>query len=68
MTVLAALIAPAILGGVLWMMSRRAGPRPGPANNWRNEDYMSRESDGTWAEGSSYSKTQPTHSTGIRVS
>jgi hypothetical protein len=33
--------------------------RPGPDNNWRNEDYMAREEDGTFTEGSTYEKSRP---------
>ena len=56
----------AILGLALWAMihgSRRE--RPGPGNNWHNEDHLSREADGTWAEGSTYSRPKPRDSIGL---
>ena len=61
------LIAGGIVVGVaLWVVSWRAsGERPGPDNNWKNQDYSAREADGTWAEGSQHSKTLPGDSTGI---
>ena len=60
------LIAAAFVGFALWALihgSRRA--KSGPANNWQNEDYMAREADGTWSEGSIYPKTEPGDSTGL---
>jgi hypothetical protein len=56
-TVAVCIIAWAIFGG-----SRKG--RPGPSNNWRNEDYMAREADGTWAEGSAHPKSEPNNSLG----
>ncbi len=58
MTALLVLIGTAIVVFALWaMMKGLRRERSGPANNWRNEDYLSREADGTWAEGSTYSKS-----------
>jgi len=61
------ILSGAVIGGLtLWAMihgSRRE--KSGPANNWRNEDYLSREADGTWAEGSVHPKTEPRDSTGL---
>ena len=68
MTAFAILVAILILVFVVWMMSRpTAGERSGPDNNWQNEDYLSREADGTWAEGSTHSKTEPGDSTGMFI-
>lgn len=50
----------AILAFVVWALAphgRRS--RPGPENNWRNEDYLAREADGTWSEGSLHPKSEP---------
>jgi hypothetical protein len=50
----------------LWAVSRSPrGEKSGPANNWRNEDHLSREADGTWAEGSTYSKSPSQDSSGL---
>jgi hypothetical protein len=66
MTILLILVG-ATLGGVgIWALmrgSRRA--KPSASNNWRNEDYMSREADGTFSEGSTYSKAPSRDSTGL---
>jgi hypothetical protein len=65
-TTLVILLGTVIVGLALWAMmhgSRRE--KPGPANNWRNEDHASREADGTWAEGSTYSKSRPPDSSGL---
>jgi hypothetical protein len=60
------LLGAAIVGFALWAMLRDSRrEKPGPSNNWRNEDYLSREADGTWAEGSTYSKSQPPDSSGL---
>lgn len=43
----------AILAIAIWAMThRRRRARPGPENNWQNEDYMAREAEGSWSEGS----------------
>jgi hypothetical protein len=56
----------AILGFALRAMMRGSRrEKPGPGNNWRNEDHMSREADGTWSEGSTYSKSASRDSTGL---
>lgn len=56
------------LGLAVWaMMHSSRRERPGPDNNWENEDYLSREADGTWAEGSTYSKSPPRESTGLGI-
>jgi hypothetical protein len=56
----------AVVGLGVWAMIRGLRrERPDATNNWRNEDYMSREADGTWTEGSTYSKSQSPDSTGI---
>jgi hypothetical protein len=39
--------------------------KSGPKNNWENEDHLSREADGTWSEGSTYSKSPSRDSTGF---
>ena len=50
----------------LWSMLRGTRrEKPSPANNWENEDHISRRTDGTWAEGSTHSKSQPPDSTGL---
>jgi hypothetical protein len=55
-----------ILGFAVWAMIRGSRRyRPGPANNWQNEDHASREADGTWAEGSTYAKDLSRDSTGL---
>lgn len=54
------------LGLAVWaMMHSSRRERPSPDNNWENEDYLSRGADGTWAEGSTYSKSPPGDSTGL---
>lgn len=66
MTTIGILGGTVLLGLAVWAMmhgSRRE--KPGPINNWRNEDYLSREADGTWAEGSTYSKSPSRDSTGL---
>lgn len=61
--VLSGVIAAAL---ALWGMIRGSRrEKPSAKNNWRNEDYMMREADGTWAEGSTYSKSQPGESSGL---
>jgi hypothetical protein len=63
---LLALLGAAIIGLALWAMIRGSRrEKPGATNNWRNEDYMSREADGTWAEGSTYSKSQQREGSGL---
>jgi hypothetical protein len=55
-----------ILAFAVWAMIRGSRRhRPGPANNWQNEDHTSREADGTWAEGSTYTRDPPRDSTGL---
>ncbi len=50
----------AILGFAVWAMTRGdRRERPGPDNNWQNEDYTARDADGTWSEGSTYEKSKP---------
>ncbi len=66
MTLIALLGGAVIFGLAVWAMihgSRRE--KPGPTNNWQNEDHLSREADGTWVEGSTYSKSPPRDSTGL---
>lgn len=66
MTTLLTVSGIALLGIAVWAMvrsSRRS--KPGPANNWQNEDHLSREADGTWAEGSTYSRSPSRDSTGL---
>lgn len=41
------------------MAHRRRHARPGPENNWQNEDYLAREADGTWSEGSLHPGSEP---------
>ena len=66
MTTFLILVGTAITGLALWaMMHGSHREKAGPANNWRNEDYASREADGTWTEGSTYSKSPPPDSTGL---
>lgn len=50
----------------LWAILRGSRrEKPGAGNNWRNVDHMTREADGTWSEGSTYSKSQPGDSSGL---
>ena len=66
MMILLSLAGAALVALGLWAMmrgSRRA--KPSASNNWRNEDYMSREADGTFTGGSTYSKDPPRDSTGL---
>lgn len=66
MTMLTLLFGAMLLGFAVWAMvhgSRRE--KSGPVNNWQNEDHLSREADGTWAEGSTYSKSRSPDSTGL---
>jgi hypothetical protein len=66
MMTLMLLLGAAIGALALWAMvhgSRRE--KPGAANNWRNEDYLSREADRTWTEGSTYSRSPPRDSSGL---
>lgn len=54
------------LGYVVWRGFRSRKPQvPGPANNWQNEDYASRKADGTWTDGSTHTKSEPTATPGI---
>lgn len=63
---LAVMLAAIVLALGVWGMVHGARRhRPGPANNWQNEDHASREADGTWTEGSTYSKSPPRDSTGL---
>jgi hypothetical protein len=55
----------AFAGWAIFMVNKSR--RSGPENNWRNEDFMSREADGTWAEGSAHSKSRPGDSSGLRL-
>jgi len=60
MTAAIVLSGVAILTVAVWAMVRRSRrARPGPENNWQNEDYMAREAEGTWAEGSLDPKSEP---------
>ena len=52
---------------VVWALRSRTRPKSGPDNNWRNEDHLSRAADGTWAEGSTSPKTQPSDSSGLGI-
>jgi ABC-type nickel/cobalt efflux system permease component RcnA len=62
-----------IIAGVLivfiaaWaiMQGLRQRPRSGAHNNWRNEDYLSREAVGSWTEGATYSKSNPKDVSGL---
>ena len=63
-----AIVAVGVVGAVILALSRRhLGERPGPGNNWRNEDHIARENDGTWTEGSRYSKSSPPDSSGLGI-
>jgi hypothetical protein len=65
MTLAIILTVVAMFGVAVWAIIRPARRnRPGPDNNWRNEDYMAREADGTWAEGSAHPKSEPNNSLG----
>lgn len=60
MTAAVVLSGVAILTAAVWAMARRSRrARPGPENNWLNEDFMAREAEGTWAEGSLDPKSEP---------
>lgn len=67
MMTLALLIGGAFtIGLAVWaMMNGSKRERAGPNNNWQNEDYLSQEADGTWAEGSTHSKSPSRDSTGL---
>lgn len=66
MTAALASLAVAILCLAIWAMVRGSRrEKPGPANIWQNEDHLSREADGTWTEGSTYSKSPSRDSTGL---
>ena len=66
MTTVKILLAIVVLAFAVWAMLRGwRRHRPGPANNWRNEDHASREADGTWAEGSTYTPSRPRDGTGL---
>jgi hypothetical protein len=56
-----------LVGFALWAMIHGRREKSGPANNWENEDYMSWEADGTWAEGSTHSMSEPIESAGAGV-
>ena len=61
MTTFKVLLGVLILCFALWgMLYGWRRYKPGPANNWQNEDHASREADGTWAEGATY--TRPSRS------
>ncbi len=40
-------------------------PRSGPHNNWRNEDYLSRDAADSWTEGATYIKSEPKDGSGL---
>jgi hypothetical protein len=63
-----AILALAIAAFALWALRTRWRPKAGPDNNWRNEDFLARDVDGTWAEGSTNPKSAPHDSTGIGIS
>ena len=66
MTIATILVGATIIALTLWMMIHGARrKKSGPANNWQNEDYLAREADGTWSEGSLYPKSEPSGSTGL---
>jgi hypothetical protein len=46
------LAASALVIGAFALILGNRRKRTGPEMNWHNEDYLSRERDGTWAEGS----------------
>lgn len=61
-----------LIGGVVivalvafFATRRTSRPRSGPHNNWRNEDYLSRDAAGSWTEGATYSKSEPKDVSGI---
>ena len=41
----------------LWALRAKRRSKARPENNWRNEDFMAREANGTWTEGSTHSKS-----------
>ena len=45
-------LALALIVGASALIFRRRWQEPGPENEWENEDFMAREADSTWAEGS----------------
>ena len=56
--VIGAVGATLIASALLVLSKKQPREKSGPKNNWQNEDYLAREKDGTWAEGSTHSKTQ----------
>ena len=52
-------IALVLMLGSCALIARRRWRESGPENEWENEDFMAREDDGTWAEGSTTPQTLP---------
>lgn len=49
-----------VIGLAVWIITRGPRrPRSGAHNNWRNEDFLSRDTAGSWTEGATYSKSEP---------
>ena len=66
MTIATILVGAMIIALTLWAMIHGARrKKSGPANNWQNEDYLAREADATWSEGSLHPRSEPPDSTGL---
>ena len=66
MVVVLIIVGAAIVSSVAWAMTRSPQrPRSGAHNNWQNEDYLSRAAARSWAEGATYSKSEPKDGTGL---
>jgi hypothetical protein len=58
--------AMAMVAFAIWAIARGLRrERSSEANNWLNEDHLSRARDTTWAEGSTHSKSEPRDSSGL---
>ena len=66
MSALLVIMGSGVLAYAVWRGFRsRQTQMPGPANSWQNEDFASRQADGSWTEGSMHTKSEPTATSGI---
>lgn len=57
-----------VVAFAIWLIARGLRrEQPSAANNWHNEDHLSRSRDATWTEGSTYSKTEPRDGSGLHL-
>jgi uncharacterized membrane protein len=55
-----------VTGLAAWIITRgQRRPRSGAHNNWRNEDFLSRDAAGSWTEGATYCKSEPKDVSGL---